>query len=379
MSAARTGLVLLAIPACGLAQAVRAIRYPAVAPAAIVSLTRPSLTIASGDCEFNRVNGLVMQANGGIVVANGGEQQLCYYDSRGSFVAKAGRRGQGPGEFSYIDDVSLYRADSILVGDRMQRRISILGPAGQPGRQFPVKTPDTLGSYNATRALTNGDVLLAFMEVKTMAPSPKAITFHQQFFRASPAGEIGGRIARLVESEHFVQAVPATMGGTAYWTLHWGKSTSLSPLADGFVAGDGGDNVVTGYDRDGHARVRHVVPLTRRSVTPEMIAQYRQESIEATKPPQRPLEQKRVDEMPYPAETPAYNAIIADQTGPIWVQSYPDSSGSYWLRLDPATATTRAFRFPARFRLYAVRSDRACGVGRDEDDLQTVYCFSVPR
>ena len=372
------GLAIVAWPAIVVSQTPRTIRYPAIAPSAIVTLTTPSLTIASGDCEFNGINGVVMQQRGGIVVANNGDQ-LCYYDGRGSFVKKVGRKGAGPGEFVDLAQASLYRGDSIVTKDPIQRRVSVFGPAGEIGRQFPILKPDTLGNPGGLLAFLNGDFLQAFNEVTTMAPQKEAKTFYQQLVHVSAAGANGNRVLRIVEGEHFVQATPPEMGGTAYWNLQWGRATAWSVTPTGFIAGDGGDNVVTEYTTGGAPSVRHVTPLTRKPVTPEVISRYKRASISAAKPASLPLTQKKVDEMPYPAEMPAYNALIADHAGPIWVQSYPDSTGSYWLRLDPATTTTRAFKFPPKFRLYAVRADRACGVGRDDDDLQTVYCFTVPR
>jgi hypothetical protein len=362
-----------------LAQAPRTIRYPAVPAGGIVQVTAPSLAIASAECELNRVNGLVLQQSGGIVVSNAGELQLCYYSPAGTFIRKVGRQGAGPGEFASMYDVSLYRGDSIVVSDRMQRRVSIFGPAGEPGRQFPVIRPDTLGSHNTTIALASGDFLLSFSEVKTMTPRKEAVVFHQQFVRATPDGQAGPRVARLVQGEHFVQATPPEMGGTAYWSLHWGRSTSISAKSSGFVDGDGEDSAVREADGNGQVRVIHVAPLSRRPVTPQLIAAYRTSTIAAEKPERRAVTERMVNEMPFPREMPAYGRIIADDRGPVWVESYPDSSGSYWLRLDPATVSTKGYRFPARFRLLAVRGDRACGVGRDADDLQAVYCFTIPR
>lgn len=363
------------------AQAPRTITYPAVPPTRIQTLATPALTLPAADCELNAVNGIVLQQNGGIVVANSGNRQLCYFDRNGALVRKTGRRGAGPGEFEVMEDLALYRADSIVVADRMQKRVSVFGPAGEQGRQFLVTSPDTLGSHTRTLAIPNGDILLSFGELKTMAPQKDAIVFYQQFFRASPTGATSTRVARLVESEHFVQALRPEdqMGSTAYWNLQWGRSTSISALPSGFVAGDGGDNVIRQFDATGQLRVLHVIPLSRRPITPELIATYKTTALKAARPERRALTERLVNEMPYPSMTPAYGAIIADQAGPLWVQSYPDAGESYWLRLDPASASASAYRFPARFRLRAVRSDRACGVGRDADDLETVYCFTIPR
>jgi hypothetical protein len=378
---------IVSLPAIAIAtgvaigQAPRTITYPAVPPANIVTLAAPSLTLVTDDCELNAVNGIAMQQNGGIVIANSGNRQLCYFDARGALVKKAGRRGAGPGEFEVMEDVAVYRGDSIVVADRMQHRVSVFGPAGEQGRQFLVTSPDTLGSHNRTLALTNGDILLSFMEIKTMAPQKDAVVMYQQFLRANSAGAATTRLARLVVGEHFVQALRPEdrMGSTAYWNLQWGRSTSIGALPSGFVAGDGGDNVIRQFDAAGQLRVSHVVPLSRRPITPDHIASFEASQLKAAKPERRTLTQRMLDEMPYPTMTPAYGAVIADQAGAIWVQSYPDGTESHWLRLDPASGTAKAFRFPPRFRLRAVRADRACGVARDADDLETVQCFTIPK
>jgi hypothetical protein len=375
------GAVLVLAAASAESQALRTIRYPAVAPTAIVALTNPVLTILQDGCELNGANGVVIQQSGGIVVANAGDRVLCFFDGTGRLVKKAGRRGAGPGEFESMGHLSLYRADSVTVTDAMQRRISIFGSRGEVGRQFLVRSPDTLGSHNTTLALPSGDFLLAFAEIKTMAPRKEAVVIHQQFFRAAGDGTIGQRLVRLVIGEHFVQALRPEdgMGPTAYWGLQWGRSTSISAKPSGFLYGDGGDNIIREADASGRVLVEHVTPLARRAVTPDLIARYKDATVNGAKPERRAVMERMTTEMPYPREMPAHGRIIADHSGPIWVESYPDSSGSYWLRLDPATVTAKAYRFPDRFRLHAVRSDRACGIGRDADDLQTVYCFSVPR
>jgi hypothetical protein len=241
-------LVALTLVATGTvkSQSPRTITYPAVAASAIVQLSTPELTIPQDNCELNGVNGVVLQASGGIVVSNAGDRQLCFFDARGRFLKKVGRRGAGPGEFEAMRDVGLYRGDSIVVTDPMPRRVSIFGPAGEVGRQFHLQSPDTLGNPVRTLALVSGDILQSFSEIKTMAPQKEAITFYQQFVRANASGVTGSRVVRLVESEHFVQALRPEegMGNVAYWNLQWGRSTSISSTASGFIAGDGVEKIV---------------------------------------------------------------------------------------------------------------------------------------
>ena len=65
---------------------------------------RPSVTIGMGDGDRNDlpndVCGVTRLSDGRILVVNGGTSELRFYSSDGRFVAVAGGRGGGPGEFS---------------------------------------------------------------------------------------------------------------------------------------------------------------------------------------------------------------------------------------------------------------------------------------
>ena len=371
-------LVGLSLSVAPLAAQPRTIRYNVPPASAAVTLSTPTLTLDQSQCELNRANAVLLQGSGALVVINAGNRELCFYDAAGAFVKKAGRRGAGPGEFEEMYWASVYRGDSIAITDRLQNRITIFGPRGDRGREFVVLKPDTLGSQTLSVPLSNGEFLLGFSEIRTAAPRPDAAVFHQQIVRASPTGANGPRVARLASSEHFIQK--ADVGsGVAYWSLAFGRMFSVSPSSVGFLHGDGSDGLIREYDAAGQVRTQHSTGLSRRPVTPAMINDFRKSTLETTPPARRAVIEKMLDEMPYPRELPAYARVLSDPNGPVWVQTYPDSSGAYWVRLNPANASAAAFQFPSRFSLHAVRGDRACGIGRDADDLQTVYCFAIPR
>jgi hypothetical protein len=357
----------------------RTIRYTVPPASAATSLSAPAVTLDPAQCELNRANAVLIENTGALVVVNGGNRELCFFDPAGKFVKKVGRRGAGPGEFEDMSWPSLYRGDSLAITDRRQNRVTIFGPQGERGREFVVLKPDTLGSQTLTVPLASGEFLFGFSEIRTAAPRPEAVVFHQQIVRVPPTGGGGPRVARLPASEHFIQKTPPEMGGTAYWNLAFGRELSVSPSINGFVSGDGSDDVIREYDGAGQVRTHHVTGLARRPVTPQQIGAYREATLKSTRPQQRAVTEKMLEEMPFPQARPAYARVIADPTGPVWVQSYPDSSGSYWIRLNPADASAKAYRFPSLFSLHAARGDRACGIGRDADDLQTVYCFAIPR
>jgi hypothetical protein len=68
--------------------------------------------------------------DGRIVVANGGSQELRYFDGEGTFLFSVGQEGEGPGEFRRPTRVRRAGPDTLLVWDQSLRRISYLSSAG---------------------------------------------------------------------------------------------------------------------------------------------------------------------------------------------------------------------------------------------------------
>jgi hypothetical protein len=357
-------------------------QYATVPRSADVVLASPELTVRESACELNRVGAMILQRSGQVVIANRGNYELCIFDARGQLVRKVGRRGAGPSEFQAMQWIASLRGDSILVVDPFQKRMQVFGPDGGLGRQLPVQSPaPELGSLTSTATLSDGTLLLGFSEFKMGAPRPEAVMFYQTLFTVGPSGTVIERLGSFPNNEHFIQAVSPQMGGTAYYDLAFGRSFSLAPFGDGFVGGDGTDATVREYSAMGKLKAIHRLGVERRPITDADIASFRDADLKTVRDADRPRVEHMLAEMPYPKSFPAYQQILTDDAGRIWVAVLPEGSDSErrWLRVDPSRMKAEAVRFPARFRLMAVRGGRACGVGRDDVDLETVYCFKTPK
>jgi len=55
---------------------------------------------------------------------------LAMFDSTGNYIRTLGRKGLGPGEYKIAERAQIGKADSIVVLDAMQHRLSILSPSG---------------------------------------------------------------------------------------------------------------------------------------------------------------------------------------------------------------------------------------------------------
>jgi hypothetical protein len=81
--------------------------------------------------QFHRAESSVRLEDGTLVVANGGSQQLRYYDEAGQYLFAVGGEGEGPGEFGFPSRVRRAGQDSLLVWDQSLHRVSFFREEGE--------------------------------------------------------------------------------------------------------------------------------------------------------------------------------------------------------------------------------------------------------
>lgn len=119
----------------------------------------PDLIVPSeGDgYQLSDVQSAVRLGDGSLVVANGGENRLLFFDANGRLVDTAGRFGGGPGEFRNLTHVWRMRGDTLVAFDWLGSRISVWdGPELE--RVAALRSPDgrQLIAWGAFRTRRSG-------------------------------------------------------------------------------------------------------------------------------------------------------------------------------------------------------------------------------
>lgn len=352
-------------------------------PPAVHTLTAsPAVRFGDEAMEYHRIVAIVPLSSGGLVVANGGTQQLRLFDRDGRLLREVGRRGGGPGEYLDISGVSALRNDSLVVWDGIARRVTVLDPKGGYVRTFPLEAPfEGAGSVMRVLALPSGDILIGFSEVRTLAPSPTAKRFGERLLIFTSDGKRREQAElRIASSDHFVQSVPYERGGVAYWGLAFGRSLSVRATASGIATGDGTTwRVETRKLPDLGVVTGHELSRSPAPVTSADIAAYRERALRGESGADRLLAERMVDEMPFPKTQPAFARFEVDERGRFWVADYIErrSPAPLWLRLDSGTGRASAVRFPARFEPRAFAGQMVYGILRDEDDVERVVAYGL--
>jgi len=344
--------------------------------------TFPKLDLGgTGGIEFDDVSAIRIRSDGGIVVANSGSKLVRLFDGAGRLLKEVGRGGQGPGEYLEIWDIGLFAGDSIVVLDRLSRRLSLLAPDGGFVRSISLLPPfEGGGTPTNLVALADGTLLVGFSLIERMQPQPNAKYFGQRVFRYGPKAEPSAKEGFLLpDREFFVQQTPPAMGGVAYWNLAFGRVMSLRGFGEGLLTGDGTDWSVERRSIDGKVLEVHRVPLPVVPVTAADRAAFIAREVTSKQPQQRAVEERMAAEMPWPKTKPAYRRIEPSAAGQIWIESYERGAdgASRWIRLDPSTQTAAEVQLPPRFRAMTFTQRAIYGVWRDPDDVEHLRTYAL--
>lgn len=104
----------------------------------------PSLEIGGEDgdplTQFHRIQHGVRFSDGRFAIADGGTQEIRYFDENGGPLFAVGGAGDGPGEFRGLGWIAQCGTDSLYVFDRYHARISVLDDTGAFSRSFKIET-----------------------------------------------------------------------------------------------------------------------------------------------------------------------------------------------------------------------------------------------
>jgi hypothetical protein len=352
----------------------RAAAIPAVAPIPIVDL-------GAGGTENETFSGIVAvrrQASGRIVVANYDPVSIRMFDPNGRFVAAVGRSGRGPGEYMDLTDMVVLPSDSIVVLDRMLRRISLLAPNGTYVSSFPFKPPFTTPPFDVSlQPLGNGSLLIGYAEVSSPKPSPDPLAVQQHAGIYSTTGVPKNAVGKFHVGEYFLQA---GFGDEApFWDRVFGRRGTLLGTGKMISAGDASATEVRRYSTTGSVVEIHRVDRPREPVTRAIIARYRTESLAKAEPSQRSREEKRVAEMPYPTYFPAYRRFLEDAKGRLWLElyGYPAPAPSRWLVLDPGSRQAREVLLPNKFSPHVIGATDILGTWENADGVEHVRLYRL--
>jgi len=337
------------------------------------------LGVVDGDpaFQFDDVVGLARMEDGTVVVADGGSQEIRFFDSSGHILAITGGVGEGPGEFSGLSGLGKGLTGSVWAYDFSLRRITWMTGSGELETLVSLGSPPPV--LNAVGPLPDGTFLL-----KQLWGAAQVSEARETGLRRDPVAFV-----RFAPDGALVDTLGQFLGREVYLRDEGGRGVmSTPPFARNSVGTVWADEVVVGtqdafefvkYDAGGETTGVVKIPGWDLSLSPEEVEEYIQRRLGGVPTEGRPGLRQELESMPVPARKPAYGGILADEAGNLWAGEwtiYPDIPHR-WTVLDRTGQWLGEVLIPGRVHPYAIGQDWILGVEWDELDVEYVVLYPL--
>lgn len=340
-----------------------------------VEFGAPVLTIggldAGEDAAFVSVTGVVLERDGGVVIADASTAEVRWFDSSGTFVRATGGVGDGPGEYRRIWSVEPYRGDSIYVADQLGLTVTVLSSDGQFGRRnrieadwrdrsaYPLSDlPHVIGS------LADGSFVLEgppYMPVE-VEPGPQHAT--QDLFLLGPEGSELAHLGTFWSREVVVEQA----GGRQQRRYVQFSAPFRRDAQGAVIAVAGPADSLRFVDRTGQVRTLVVVP-DGPPVEPRHVRAVTSSSPEAGSSAPRPVRDR----------FPGFIDLVISREGNLWLGGplIPGEERRIWTAYSASGELLGRYSAPRTFRLFDVAGSRVAGVLTGEFDVESVVVFET--
>lgn len=347
----------------------------------------PTVTIGetggAPEYELYRVFGAGRLGDGRIVLVNQGSQEIRFYDAHGVFLHRAGRAGEGPGEFRDAFQMWVLPGDTVWVGDYRPWQFQIFGPDGDWVRTVRPR-PEYINPPAVMAVLHDGHSLLGD--------------------RTHPTGNGDFELLRVPVVLHGPDGTQVDTLGT-YPHGRWGqvdddpRSIITYPLFESFLSvGGSGNRIAIGHAsepsvslhelQDGEVKLTRIVRWTTgdRAVSSHHIDAARRAAAERGEglgPEERRLfvDPLVSPDRPVADRFPAFSALHVGRDGRLWVREYarPDAAdaGRRWIVFDTDGALQCTALMPEIDRILELGTDYVLALQRDELDVERVVNLGV--
>lgn len=338
--------------------------------------SEPSLRIgeAEGDPRYllARVVGATRLPDGTVVVGDGMSNQLRFFDRRGGFLHAVGREGQGPGEFEYLRALQRCSGDSIVAFD-LHWQPKVYDHAGGLNRESRITEPGAARSpYGLACRAAGGYVVTGWGEVT--GPRLGFYEAHAPAWILDSDGEPTAKLGLFLSSERI-----GNEGGSR--PHPFGRGTLVATAGERILVGTSTSFGVRVYDGDGTLRALYRAPDPELSIRPEYLDRYRDELLAGTASEGHPAVERFVRELPLPPAFPAYDRMLADSDGNLWLRRFrrPGEEEVPWAVLDPDGVWLGDVTVPPELEVTEIGSDYLLGIHTDDLGVQRVQLHGLVR
>lgn len=328
-----------------------------------------------------RVWGAARLSDGRIAVANNRAPDVRIFDAEGRHLRTFGRRGEGPEDFNSPVLVGTLPGDTLVVVDRLLRRINLYHP-DEGFIRGATAVPEILGYLLTEGMFSSGSVLIQ-RSIWTEDLPNGLFRFPTLYLSVAPDGSLEHDFGELPGDETVFSAREVE-GGVMTMSSErpFGRSPRVAVAGDRFFFGPQDTYEIEVREQNGT-----LTRLIRRDkapapVTDAHVSSLMEEILDETTDTDQNREFRRMfREAPIPELHPAYGYIYADALGFLWVEEYrlPGDRTRFTTIFDPEGRMVGSLTLPERFQVFEIGEDYLLGRGVDDLGVEYLRLYRLSR
>ncbi len=329
------------------------------------------------DYQFDEVTGAARLADGTLVVADFGYQDVRFFNADGQFVSRFGGPGEGPGEFQGLSALGATTDGRIWAYDFMLRRITWVSSVGEMmgittlGSEPPMLFPLGVladGTF-LLKQLWGANEVAEATETGLRRDPVAFVRFDHEGVLVDTLGLLPGREIILTDEDG-----RGVMGSPPF-----GKNASGTVLGGKAVVGSNEAFDLWVLEADGVPTRKIRLPGLDLALTGEDREAYLANQLRDVPEAERPGERARLEAMPFPETRQAFGSLVGDEAGNLWVADAVLAPGTpeEWRVFDGSGRWLGMVPAPDRFFPYAIGPDWILGMERGEMDVQYVVLYPL--
>ncbi len=320
-----------------------------------------------GDVTFTQVAGATRLDDGSVVV---GDRQTAYalqhYSADGTLLKNFGRKGTGPGEIDYL--VRMLRCgDSLFTHDAEGAKVNVYSIDGTYARTFRFAGP--LGSSPYTSAC-NADRVFVHHGWETRADmKPGPFRARVPFWVTNADGAVEQVLGSFPGSERFGYARDGHMTGTR--PLPFSREPRLAIGRDRVYIGTADSFAISVFDLAGNGVGTLSKDIENPRLTDADIERLVANQVALQRGATEASVRREYDALPMPEALPAYDRILVDVDGNVWVRPYARGGTPTlrWHVFDATGKPSAVVDVPTALEVFEIGRDYLIGRYIDEEDL----------
>lgn len=317
------------------------------------------------------------RADGGIIVANQGTQEVRFFGPGGEHIRTVGGGGGGPGEFERMWGMVRVAADSLAVWDPTAKRLTLYDAEGTVGRMVTAEvagfSPVLIGALDDHHvAVIDGLDAIAVFSTRTGVRDDSATVLKVDI----RSGAIADTLGPYPAGQQYVN-----VSETMFWMKNvvFGRKRLVDAAAGRVHVGDDRTGEVRSYDPEGR-----LVGILRAGGEPLPVTSaaeraYRARILEEAQEDRRAEERRRLAETPTAERFPSFDELFVDPVGRLWIRAFdPDLGGTRrWVIFHEDGRAAGRVDLPERFQPLDAGPDYVLFRTRDELDVERLVMFEL--